>query len=86
MFTYTYIHSMGTKTISLSDEAYSRLKAEKREGESFTQVVNRLTRKTSLLKIAGFLKKEEAEEMEKVIKEMREKSRARTLKIIEEMK
>lgn len=40
MYAYTY---MGTKTISLTDEAYERLKACKREGESFSDVVNRIT-------------------------------------------
>lgn len=34
---------MGTKTISLTEDAYDRLKDHKREGESFTDVVNRLT-------------------------------------------
>src|SRR5437660_10262686 len=33
---------MGTKTISLEDSAYSRLKADKRPGESFSHVVNRV--------------------------------------------
>jgi len=30
---------MGTKTISLADDAYERLKERKREGESFSDVV-----------------------------------------------
>lgn len=34
---------MGTKTIGLDDEAYAQLKAEKREGESFSDTVRRLT-------------------------------------------
>ncbi len=34
---------MGTTTISLRDEAYERLKAAKREDESFSDVVLRLT-------------------------------------------
>jgi len=34
---------MGTTTISLKDEAYERLKEKKREGESFSDVVLRLT-------------------------------------------
>ena len=34
---------MGTKTISLTEEAYERLKAHRREGESFTDAVLRLT-------------------------------------------
>jgi len=33
---------MGTKTISLEDSAYSRLKAVKRPGESFSDAVNRV--------------------------------------------
>lgn len=35
---------MGTKTISIKEEAYERLKAHKRGDESFSDVVNRLTR------------------------------------------
>jgi predicted CopG family antitoxin len=34
---------MGTTTISLNDEAYERLKAEKEDDESFSDVVMRLT-------------------------------------------
>lgn len=34
---------MGTKTLTITEEAYDRLKAHKQEGESFTDVVLRLT-------------------------------------------
>lgn len=34
---------MGTKTIGLDDEAYERLRAHKREDESFSDTVKRLT-------------------------------------------
>lgn len=34
---------MGTKTIGLDDEAYERLSAEKRDDESFSETVKRLT-------------------------------------------
>lgn len=34
---------MGTKTISIKDEAYERLAARKGEGESFSDVILRLT-------------------------------------------
>jgi pentatricopeptide repeat protein len=74
------------KTLSLSEEAYARLDAERREGESFNDVITRLTEKRSLMNLVGFLKEGDAEEVWEVIKEMREKSRERTLRIIEEMK
>lgn len=38
---------MGTRTIGLDDEAYKRLKAEKREDESFSDAVKRLTETVS---------------------------------------
>lgn len=34
---------MGTKSLTITEEAYDRLKAHKREGESFTETVLRLT-------------------------------------------
>lgn len=37
---------MGTKTITVTEEAYERLKAQKRDGESFTDTLLRLTQAT----------------------------------------
>ncbi len=34
---------MGTKSLTITDEAYDRLKAHKREDESFTDTILRLT-------------------------------------------
>lgn len=34
---------MGTKSLTITEDAYDRLKAHKREGESFTDVIVRLT-------------------------------------------
>lgn len=62
---------MGTKTISLADDAYERLKAEKREGESFSDVVRRLTSGITLEEFYGVLDDETADELEEAIETRR---------------
>lgn len=66
---------MGTTTISLRDEAYRRLKEEKREGESFSDVVIRLTDSADTEKrieeLAGGLGEEFANEVEASSEEVR---------------
>jgi predicted CopG family antitoxin len=68
---------MGSKNISISDEAYSRLKKLKGKNESFTDVINRLTNKATLLDLKGTLTKENAESLLKNLSEMRKMSRQR---------
>lgn len=46
---------MATKTINLTEGAYTRLHALKREGESFSDVIDRLTGKFALLELVGVL-------------------------------
>jgi predicted CopG family antitoxin len=62
---------MATKTVSVTLEAYERLKREKLEGESFSDVIIRLTErgKKDLIEFAGVWK--EAEEIENAIFEGR---------------
>jgi len=47
---------MGTTTISLSDEAYRLLKAQKREGESFSDIVIRKFGRGNPVAILTYLK------------------------------
>lgn len=65
---------MATKTISLDEEAYERLKAHKREGESFSDVVKRIAGERSWTEVAGILSDEEAEELDGAIEAGRERS------------
>lgn len=66
---------MGTKTINLSDDAYARLAGLKREGESFTDVVNRLTGKAAVFDLVGILTRQEAEALRRSVRA--QSSRAR---------
>ncbi|USZ67465.1 antitoxin VapB family protein [Halorussus salilacus] len=68
---------MGTKTISLADDAYDRLKAEKREGESFSDVVRRLTEGVELGEYYGVLSDETTAELEAAIDDRRAERNAR---------
>ncbi len=67
---------MGTTTISLSDDAYRILKAQKREGESFSDLVMRKFGKGNPAAILAYLKEKNpnpdlAEAVEKVSEELR---------------
>ena len=62
---------MGTKNISISEEAYERLAALKRPNESFTEVVNRLTQKRSILELAGALTEKEGQSLREEVAKLR---------------
>lgn len=58
---------MTVKTVTLSADAYEALAALKKEGESFSEVVRRLTRKNrSLLEFAGAWRKVPARTMKEI--------------------
>jgi len=63
------------RNIRLTEDAYQRLKNRKREGESFSDTVERIAGERSLLDLAGILTDEEAERMRNAIDERNERSR-----------
>ncbi len=76
---------MATKTLTITEDAYERLAAFKTGEESFSEVINRVTGKVSLLSIAGLLTEKEGDELEKRIKEIRRRSNRRMKRIREEL-
>ena len=62
---------MGTKTISLADDAYERLKAAKRDDESFSDAVRRLTPGVHIAEYVGVLDEGTSDELETIIEERR---------------
>ncbi|MBS3086208.1 antitoxin VapB family protein [Candidatus Pacearchaeota archaeon] len=70
---------MATKTISITENAYKRLANLKNENESFSMVIERVTKKSdfeNLKKLYGILKGKAGKEFEKSILDAR-KSRER---------
>ncbi|MDG5761833.1 antitoxin VapB family protein [Natronococcus sp. A-GB1] len=76
---------MATKTISLDEEAYERLKARKKEGESFSETVKRLAGERSWNEVTGILSEDEAADLETAIEEGRTKSRERSDRLTAEL-
>ena len=76
---------MSSKNISISDEAYNKLKKFKGKKESFTDVINRLTSKATLLELRGTLSKYEADSIKSSIEESRKVSREKIEKLFERL-
>jgi len=62
---------MGTKTISISDEAYSILKSRKNDSDSFSDIIVKLSGKKKLASFYGSLSEKSADALEKLIFEGR---------------
>ena len=66
---------MGSKNISISDEAYLRLSELKLKNESFTELIYRLTNKTNVLDLKDIIKEDEGKSLEKNIRDSRKLNR-----------
>jgi predicted CopG family antitoxin len=60
---------MGTRTIDLDEDVYERLSALKRDGETYSEAVERLLDGPSLLELEGILSDDEADEIRAVLDE-----------------
>lgn len=64
---------MATKTISLSEDAYERLRQLKRPGESFSDVVQRLTGRENIQRFVGAIGEEMADDLRGTARDLRER-------------
>lgn len=65
---------MGTKSIRLDEDVYERIKAHKREDETFSEAIDRLTSDYSLLDFAGGYSDEEAERHRELVERSEKKA------------
>ena len=62
---------MSVRTVTITEEAYRRLRAHKGSDESFSDVVNRLARRRPLSSFAGALTHESSEALRRAIAKYR---------------
>lgn len=68
-----YTRTLVSKRIRVSEDAYDRLAAHKREDETLADVILRLAGERSLLDIAGILSDVEADATREAVAERRER-------------
>ena len=66
---------MGVRTITVTDAAYARLAAQKRAGESFTDVILRLTGRRSLARLGELLSPAESRAVAEAVLAARDERR-----------
>ncbi len=64
---------MAIKNISITEDAYERLKKLRHHGESFSEIIVHLTNKRNLLEVAGILSAKAARELEGRVQEFRKR-------------
>jgi len=58
---------MGTRSVRLDEDTYERVRAHKRDDETFSEAIDRLIGGPSLLELVGILSDEEANEFRDVV-------------------
>ncbi len=71
---------MATETISISKAAYDRLRARKRHGESFSDVILRLTERRPFAEYAGMLSKSSVKAIREAVEEAQNTRRNRDVR------
>jgi predicted CopG family antitoxin len=73
---FTYIILMASKTITIKEDVYHKLKRIKRDNESFSELLSRLSKNVSplekLKEMAGSIDFEDADALKKDIRRKRE--------------
>jgi predicted CopG family antitoxin len=74
---------MGTKQVRLEEDVYAKIKDEKRDDESFSDAIDRLTSDWSLVEWSGWLDESAASEHRKALDELEATDRKQTEQLLE---
>lgn len=83
MFKHTYVYPMAVKTITVTEDAYAKLAGLKRPGESFSELIQRMTMRRPLADLVGILDGPQGDAMARAVVESRkdlDRSTRRTAK------
>lgn len=76
---------MGTKHVRLDEDVYEQIKDKKREDETFSEAIERLTSEWSLLDLAGTSPEAQAERHRELLEESREAGKEASREVLERM-
>ena len=77
---------MATKTITITEEAYNRLKMRRKPNASFSEVINRIIPFTDWTDFAGTLGSESTARLQKAVRNARKQSEKRAEKVVSWLK
>lgn len=76
---------MGTKQVRLSEDVYAKIQDEKRDDESFSDAIDRLTTDWSLAEWAGWMSDEAAERHRERLAELEAADRRETEALVDDL-
>lgn len=76
---------MGTKQVRLDEDVYAKLADKKREGESFSDVIDRLTADWSLAEWGGWMSEEAVMEHREMLDELATADRQESADLLDQL-
>lgn len=76
---------MGTKQVRLAEDVYAKIEDERREEESFSDAIDRLTSDWSLAEWAGWMSDDEADRHRELLEELEAADRRETEALLDDL-
>lgn len=76
---------MGTKQVRLSEDVYAKIADKKREDESFSDAIDRLTSDWSLAQWAGWMSDDEAARQREQLDELKAANKRETEALVDDL-